>query len=372
MRLVLTGGGTGGHVYPAIAIAEACAQESSLAPLDVSFIGTRGGLEAAIVPAAGLRLSFVRAEPLERRVSFALFATLYANVVGLLQALVTFGRARPDVLVATGGYVAFPVVAALRLLRTLRITRAKIALLEANAAAGLTNRLLAPLVDELWYAAPPGRALRPREIVTGMPVRAALRVPLEPQAAREALALEPRLTTIVVMGGSQGAWSLNETVVRLIEAGVPEDWQIALVTGSRDFEPLARRLDGRARTRVLAYLDDPRRAYAAADIMLTRSGASTLAELAATRTPAILVPYPHATDDHQTRNAQAYAASGAAVVLDDAELDASRLRAELGAALAPGALQRLRAAAQARANDDPCVTIVARVKRLASANGVVP
>ncbi|MBC5803485.1 MAG: glycosyltransferase [Candidatus Eremiobacteraeota bacterium] len=191
MRLVLTGGGTGGHVYPAIAIAEACAHEPAFAPLDVSFVGTRGGLEAAIVPAAGLRLRFVCARPLERRVSLALVATLLANVLGVCQSLVLMVRARPDVLVATGGYVAFPVVAALRVARLLQITRAKIALLEANAAAGLTNRLLAPLVDELWYAAAPARALRPREAVTGMPVRAALRIPLEPQAARAALGLAP-------------------------------------------------------------------------------------------------------------------------------------------------------------------------------------
>ncbi|MBC5803484.1 MAG: hypothetical protein GIX03_10925 [Candidatus Eremiobacteraeota bacterium] len=180
------------------------------------------------------------------------------------------------------------------------------------------------------------------------------------------------MTTIVVMGGSQGAHALNAAAVGLIEDGVPADWQIALVTGARDFSATERRLRGRAGTRVLAYLDDPRRAYAGADIMVTRSGASTLAELAATRTPAILVPYPHATDDHQTLNARTYAAGGAAVVLADAELTAARLRAELQAALEPAALQRLRAAVQRRASVDPCATIVARVKRLASSKGIVP
>jgi len=372
VRLVLTGGGTGGHIYPAIAIAQACAQEPSLQPLDVVFVGTRHGLEADIVPAAGLRAAFVRAKPLDRRISFGLIATVYANLIGFLQALVIFHRVRPDVVVATGGYVAFPVVAALRCVRTLHITRAKIALLEANVTAGLTNRLLAPLADEIWYANAPGRALRAREMVTGMPVRAALRVPMDVETARQTLRLGRHLTTIVAMGGSQGARSINEAIAGLAERGMPADWQIALVTGSRDFQRLAQRLDGLRGIRVLAYLDDPRAAYAAADIMVTRSGASTLAELAASRTPAILVPYPHATGDHQMHNARAYAAGGGAVVVADAELDATRLRAELAAALAADVLQRLRAAVQAAATVDPTATIVARVKRLSSTNPSVP
>lgn len=372
MQLVLTGGGTGGHIYPAIAIAEACALEPSLAPLDVLFVGTRQGLEAVIVPAAGLRAAFVRAKPLERRISFGLIATVFTNLIGFLQALAVLHRARPDVLVATGGYVAFPVVAALRCVRTLRMTRAKVALLEANVAAGLTNRLLAPLADELWYAAAPARALRARETVTGMPVRAALRVPMETGAARHALRLDRHLTTIVVMGGSQGAHSINEAIAGLVERGMPDGWQVALVAGSRDFPSLAQRLDGLPGVRVLAYLDDPHAAYAAADIIVTRSGASTLAELAATKTPAIVVPYPYATGGHQMHNARAYARGGGAVVVADAELDATRLRAELDAALAPETLQRLRTAVQRNASVDPTAHIVARVKRLSSTNPSVP
>lgn len=378
MRLVLTGGGTGGHVYPAIAIAEACGRDAELAPLDVSFVGTRRGIESRVVPAAGFAIAFVRAAPLERRVSLSLFATIAANVLGFLGAFAVLHRARPDVLVATGGYVAFPVVAALRFVRTLRLSGARIALLEANAAAGLANRLLAPLVDEIWYATAPARRLRANETVTGMPVRASLLTPIDAETARRSLGIDAALATVVVMGGSQGARSLNEAVVALAAGGVPPGWQIVLLAGERDVAALARQLSGRHRQRIfdrlhlLAYLDDPRAAYAAADIVVARSGASTLGELAATGTPAILVPYPFATDDHQMHNARAYAARGAAVVVPDRELDALRLRAELEAALAPDTLQRLRAAARANAGIDPAAMIVARLKALASSNGSVP
>ena len=176
MRLVLTGGGTGGHIYPALAIAEAFAADPSFDPLDVLFVGTHGGLEAQIVPRAQLPIAYVRAAPFVRKRTTALARTFLANGAGVLQALGILHRARPDVLIATGGYVAFPVVAALRLVRMVRRSRAKIALLEPNAATGLTNRLLAPLVDEIWYAmAPPGRALGAREFVVGTPVRATMR-----------------------------------------------------------------------------------------------------------------------------------------------------------------------------------------------------
>ena len=373
MRLVLTGGGTGGHIYPAIAIAEAFAADASFKPLDVLFVGTHSGLEAQIVPKAMLPIAYVRAAPLVRKVSTALARTVFTNGAGVLQALGILHRARPDVLIATGGYVAFPVVAALRLVRLVGRSRAKIALLEPNAATGLTNRLLAPLVDEIWYAmAPAGRALGAREFVVGTPVRATMRRHVDAAMARKALGIERKLTTIVVMGGSQGAHSLNEAAAGLIELGVPVGWQFVIVAGAREYEALASRLAGRERVRVLSYLDDPRAAYAAADLVVARAGASTLGELAATATPALLVPYPHATDDHQTHNARAFAASGAARVVEDASLDARRLRDELQQSLEPPALHSLRAAARLIALSDPRAAILARVKRWASTNGTYP
>jgi UDP-N-acetylglucosamine--N-acetylmuramyl-(pentapeptide) pyrophosphoryl-undecaprenol N-acetylglucosamine transferase len=354
-------------VYPALAVAEALRDEPAVAPLELLFVGTRDGLEAKIVPRAGLALAYVHAAPLLRKQPLALARTLFENARGLLEALSVMHRFRPDVAIATGGYVAFPVIAALRLVRALRRTKAKLVLLEPNAKAGLTNRLLGPLVDEIWLTQAPAGGLAAKQSVTGTPVRASLRRSLAPQDGRRELGLATQLTTIVVLGGSQGARSINEALrAMLTSAALPGDWQVLIVSGERDFaamKPLEREARTPGRVRVIAYLDDPRAAYAAADVVVARAGASTLGELAATGTPALLIPYPYATDDHQAHNAEAVRAAGAARILRDAELDATRLRAELAAALDPPVLAAMRAAAEGLASVDPCATIRARVKR---------
>jgi UDP-N-acetylglucosamine--N-acetylmuramyl-(pentapeptide) pyrophosphoryl-undecaprenol N-acetylglucosamine transferase len=360
VRLVLTGGGTGGHIYPAIALAQAFAADPSFAPLAVTFVGTRRGLEATIVPAAGYPLAFVHAAPLTRSFSRALVRTVVDNVRGFFEALAVLHRAKPDVLIATGGYVAFPVVAALRFVRALGRSRARIALLEPNAVAGLTNRILAPLVDEVWYAIAPRHASA-STIVVGTPVRETMRRSVDAAAARARLGLGETGTVIVAMGGSQGARSINDAVAGMVEAGLPRACSVLVIAGARDLAALQTRLGGKPGVTVLGYLDDPRDAYAAADIVVARSGASTLGELAATGTPAILVPYPHATADHQRLNAEAYAAGGGAVVIADVDLDAARLRAAIDAALEPTRLQSLRAAAQTLRERAPHLAILARV-----------
>ncbi len=361
MRLVLTGGGTGGHVYPAIAIAQAFAAEASFVPLEVTFVGTRGGLEASIVPKAALPIAFVHAAPLTRALSLSLVRTVVDNVRGFFESLAVLHRAQPDVLIATGGYVAFPVVAALRAVRLIGRSHARIALLEPNAVAGLTNRILAPLVDELWYAIAPAHGASDA-FVTGTPVRASMRVPVAQADARARLGVPPDATVVVAMGGSQGARSINDAIAGFVEAGLPPGFHVLAIAGARDLDALSRRLAGKAGATVLGYLDDPRDAYAAADLVVARAGASTLGELAATQTPALLVPYPFATADHQRYNAEAFAAGGAAIVLADRDLNATTLREALLAALAPARLQTLREAAAALGARQPHAAIVARVK----------
>jgi len=375
VRVALTGGGTGGHVYPALAIAEALETERALAPLELLFLGTRDRLEARLVPEAGRRLAFVAAAPLVRGLSPALLRTLTANLLGLIQALAIFHRFRPDVLIATGGYVTFPVVLALRLVRALGRSRARIALLEPNAVAGLTNRLLAPLVDEIWLGVPGARTPDARTHVTGTPVRTSFLTELEPAEARRRLGLDPRKTTIVVMGGSQGARRINDAVAAFASVPLPEGWQLLHLCGEADFDRLGSLEAGaiaRGDVRLASYLDDPYAAYAAADLLVGRAGASTLAELAATGTPALLVPYPHATDDHQRCNAEGMARAGAAVIVTDAELDGARLAAELAASLVPERLAALRAAALALRELDPRAAILARVKCWSIPNAQVP
>ena len=149
MKVVFAGGGTGGHLYPAIAIAGALGDSAA-----IDFIGTADRLEATVVPKAGYRLHAVSSRPLTRRVSFELVRTFFANLGGTLQSIGLLRKLRPDIVIATGGYVCFPAVLAARVLRFFGAYRGAIALLEPNAHPGLTNRLLAPLVDEVWGAFP--------------------------------------------------------------------------------------------------------------------------------------------------------------------------------------------------------------------------
>jgi UDP-N-acetylglucosamine--N-acetylmuramyl-(pentapeptide) pyrophosphoryl-undecaprenol N-acetylglucosamine transferase len=369
VKLVLTGGGTGGHVYPALAIAETFSREKDFTPLTTLFVGTKDRMESEIVPKAGVEIEYVRAAPLERKISGAFFGMLVTNLLGFVESFEIVRKLRPDVLIATGGYVTLPVMAAARAARTLGIMGTKLVVLEPNAIAGLTNKMLGPFVDEVWYSiAPPGRKLGSREVVIGTPVRATMRRKMTAQEGRAALKLDPDKTTIVVMGGSLGARSINDAVAGLVRAGLPDEWQLVLISGQRDQQDMWRQLGWRERVKVVAYLDDPRPAYAAADIVVSRAGASTIGELAATGTPALLVPYPHATADHQTHNAQAYAAGGAARIVPDAELDAGRLRLELTAALKGERAASMRAAAEKAALADPRAAIVARVKSWGAPN----
>jgi len=373
VRLLLTGGGTGGHVYPAIAIAEAFAREKDFTPMSVQFVGTKDRMEAQIVPKAGIDIEYVRAAPLKREVSAAFFSMLVTNAVGFIESFGVVRKVRPQVVISTGGYVALPVVAAAWFARSLGLIGPKIAVLEPNAVSGLTNRLMAPLVDEIWYSiAPEGRPLGPREFVIGTPVRSSMRRPMSTAEGRAALKLEPNKSTIVVLGGSLGAHSLNTAVADLIVAGLPDEWQVLLVAGEAEQNEMWRRLGWRERVKVVPYLEDPRFAYAAADIVVARAGASTLGELAATATPALLVPYPLATGNHQMANARAHAARGAARIIPDAELDAGRLRLELTAALGKERLSAMRTEAERAALADARTNVVARVKTWAITNTANP
>jgi UDP-N-acetylglucosamine--N-acetylmuramyl-(pentapeptide) pyrophosphoryl-undecaprenol N-acetylglucosamine transferase len=345
LNVVFTGGGTGGHLYPAIAIAQALGERAS-----VTFIGAADRLEATIVPNAGYPLVTVMSAPAKRA---------YVNLAGVFQALNALRRLKPDIVIATGGYVAFPVALAARMLGK------TIALLEPNAHPGLTNRMLAPLVDEVWGAFPAGDPRFGRKYVhTGIPVRASLRSLPSREAALERLGLSAKRSTLLAMGGSQGARSINDALTSLLRSdGLPEGWQLIHVTGEKEYDRVRSAL-GKTDGALRAYLDDVGDAYAAADLVLARAGASTLGELAATGRPAILVPYPHAADDHQRANAAMVAQAGAAVVVDDRELIAGKLRGILADVTRPSRLAELRAGAERERATDPITTILARVDAL--------
>ena len=373
LRVAFAGGGTGGHIYPALGIDDALRSEYAADTYEPRFFGNRDGLEATLVTT--MPLSFVPSAALQRKWSLGMLRTLALNLVGVVVALGALARFRPLMVVATGGYVCFPVVVAARILRVLRVIDCGIALLEINVQPGLTNRLLAPLVDEVWTTyADSDRYFGKKAIVTGAPTRAALARRSLPALAREALELDATRTTIVAMGGSQGARSINEAIAALVtRRTLPETWQVVHVSGERDYAYMQaeeRELAAGNVVRLVPYLDDPSNAYAAADIVIARAGASTLAELAVTGTPAVLVPYPFSAEGHQAANAALFAAHGAADVIPDGELDGDRLWWALLACLAPGRLATMTAAAAALAPPAAGAAIVRRIEALVPARVV--
>ncbi|HEY0395472.1 MAG TPA: undecaprenyldiphospho-muramoylpentapeptide beta-N-acetylglucosaminyltransferase [Candidatus Elarobacter sp.] len=366
LRIAFTGGGTGGHVYPALAIHEAVRAQYRPDAYEARFFGNRDGLEAKLVTT--MPLTFVPSAPLRRGVALSTLRTVFANAAGVVRALSALARFKPLWVVATGGYVGFPVVVAARILRLLRVIRPRIALLEINVTPGLTNRLLTPLVDEVWttYAASQ-KSFGRKTVLTGAPVRSSLYIAKDAASARDRLGLDPNRRTIVVMGGSQGARSINEAVAALVtRRTLGDDRQVLHVSGERDFAYMQaeeRDLAAGNRVRLVPYLDDPSDAYAAADVVIARAGASTLAELAVTGTPSILIPYPYAADLHQAHNAALFEAAGAAIVLQDAEVDGDRLWWTLREILDTDRVVAMRRAARSLAPRNAGTAVVERIER---------
>jgi UDP-N-acetylglucosamine--N-acetylmuramyl-(pentapeptide) pyrophosphoryl-undecaprenol N-acetylglucosamine transferase len=330
VTVVFAGGGTGGHLYPAIAIADALRRRGNT----VAFVGTAGRLESGIVPRAGYTLYTIAAQPLPRRASGELISSGARNALGIVQSLRLLRRLQPQMVIATGGYVCFPVATAARLLRGFGVVRAPLVLLEPNVSPGLTTRVLAPMVDEIWgECAGFSERARAKCRSTGVPVRYRRAALPQRHEAAARLGLDAASKTLVVIGGSQGARSINDAVLRLAAGSrLPAAWQILLLAGATDCERVRENADvrlsperGAPRLRIVPYLDDMNDAYALADAVVARAGASTLAELRALALPAVLVPYPHATEGHQDGNARRFAGEGGAVVLDDRDLTAERL-----------------------------------------------
>lgn len=319
--VLLAGGGTGGHVYPSLAVAGALGQ----AGCDVEFVGTARGLEARLVPEAGFVLHEIEARPLARKLSLSTLRLPLAVVRAtrrVTELLTDRGAAAACVL---GGYVSVPLTLAARRTRTPLIVH------EQNAVPGLANRLAAQWAEAIAVSVP-GSASRFRDsdrvVLTGNPVRPGFVAAAEAAGRADALAsfdLDPGRRTLLVFGGSQGARSLNDAVIgSLGHWERPERLQILHVAGRTDHDRVRAGWDHALAAapvaplvRCHAFVDAMERAYAAADVVVCRAGASTIAELTIVGRASVLVPYPHATGDHQTENARALADAGAARVLTD-------------------------------------------------------
>ena len=325
MRVLIAGGGTGGHIYPGIAVAEEIMRLDPEAA--ILFVGGDRGLEGRVVPEAGFELVTIGARGLPRRSLWRVPAALFANAWAQLIALGIVRRFRPDVVLGTGGYVSAPVVVAAWLLRK------PVLIQEQNSVPGLTNRWLAKLANEVHLAFSESRNYFNRKDhlrLTGNPVR---RMILSGDR-RQALArfgLSESVPTVFIFGGSRGARRINEAALDAMSRLKGQvDAQFILQTGKEDFAWAKGRAEelGLPAT-VVPYLTHIHEAYAAADLVVCRAGAMTLAEIAACGVPAILVPYPFAAYNHQEINAQNLAERGGAVLILDGDLTGERLATEV-------------------------------------------
>jgi UDP-N-acetylglucosamine--N-acetylmuramyl-(pentapeptide) pyrophosphoryl-undecaprenol N-acetylglucosamine transferase len=319
VRVLIAGGGTGGHLYPGIALAREIKRRAPDAAL--LFVGTATGVEARVVPREGFALELIRVAGLKGKSRLERLKGFAILPVAAVDAWRVISRFRPDVVVGVGGFASGPVLmlAALRGYPTM--------LLEQNALPGITNRLLARVVRAAAVTFEEALTFFPGSgFVTGNPVRPEFFVATK--EADDRLVSPPQAARVLIFGGSQGAHAINVAMVaaatRLAAAGAPV--AITHQTGERDLE-LVR--DGYRRAgleaRVEAFLFEMDREMTAADIVVARAGATTLSELAAARRPAILVPLPTATDDHQRKNAEVVARAGGAEVIEERELTPERL-----------------------------------------------
>ena len=322
MRLLVAGGGTGGHLFPGIAIAEEITRRGGG---EVLFVGTSRGIETRAVPAAGYALETLEVSGLKRMGFAGTLRGLGRLPLAMVRSFAILRRFRPDVVVGVGGYASGPMVLAAALCRY------PTAIQEQNSVPGITNRALGKLVSVIFIAfADAARFFPARKLARlGNPVRGKIVAALE-SAGHAAAAAET--LRILVVGGSQGARAVSELVVGAAPLLAREGISFSIVhqTGTADLDRMTERyralgLDGRVT--VKAFIDDMAAAYGAADLVIARAGALTLAELAIAGKAAILVPLPTAADDHQSKNAACFAESGAALLLDQRKASAADLAA---------------------------------------------
>lgn len=364
LNIVFVGGGTGGHLFPAIAIADEIKNAEPDAV--ITFIGTRHRIESTVVPQHGYKFETILISGLRRKLTLEnlLFPAKFA--MALVQSFFLIRRLRPDVVVGTGGYVSGPPLFMASLLGVPTLIQ------EQNSYPGITTRLLASRATEVHLAFKSSeRFLRRRESVyiSGNPTRGVIGT-ISKETARKFFSLDMTQPVLLVFGGSLGASAINNAVLRilplLMSKGIQVVWQAGETDHMRVEAEVARlpRVSGEM-VKVYKFIDTMEYAYAACDLAVCRAGATTVAELSRAGVPSVLVPYPYAAADHQTENARAMVESNAAVAIRDSEL-AEQLPGTIEILLGdPERLRAMRENALSVGSPDAAATIARSVVNLA-------
>ncbi|HSS20099.1 MAG TPA: undecaprenyldiphospho-muramoylpentapeptide beta-N-acetylglucosaminyltransferase [Pyrinomonadaceae bacterium] len=357
MRVLIAAGGTGGHIYPGIAVAKEILRRDPQA--QVRFVGTARGLESKLVPQAGFELSIIDSAGLKNVGVAARARGLFVLPKSFLDARKVIRAFRPDVVIGAGGYVSGPVVLMASLMRLPTLV------MESNALPGWTNRVLARFVNKAavsFDAAAPH--FRGKAVFTGNPVR------------REFFELAPRQRqarqfSILVFGGSQGAHAINEAMVAALPSlmNLKDVLRITHQTGDADFANVSAKYADAGwseRANVRKYIDNMVTAVADVDLVICRAGATTTAELIAAGKASLMIPFPLAADDHQRKNAEAMLAAGASSMILQRDLTGERLAAEIQKlADEPEKIAEMEKAARGMARGDAAAAVVDLIEGLA-------
>lgn len=316
-KIIISGGGTGGHVFPAIAIAKALMNRIDGA--EILFIGAKGRMEMERVPAAGFKIEGLWISGLQRRLTIKNLLFPVKLISSLIKAAFIIKRFKPDLVIGVGGYASGP---------TLKMAiRKKVPTLiqEQNSFPGITNRLLAKNVNSICVAYDQMSKYFPKEkiIKTGNPVREELvEVSEKREIAAEYFKLDSR-PVVLVIGGSQGALAINKGIDRLLADFVSNDLQLIWQTGKIFFKKAKEKTNSLSLNQIKVYefIDRMDLAYAAADIVVSRAGAIAISELCLVKKPVIFIPLPSAAEDHQTKNAQALVKQNAAILIKEQNID---------------------------------------------------
>lgn len=351
MRAILAGGGTGGHVIPALAIAQELKNNYSA---EVLFIGTARGIENRLVPAAGFPLKLVQVGALKNVSLVTRFKTLFDLPRAVLAAGKMLSDFKADIVIGVGGYASGPAMLAAVLKRIPTLA------FEPNVVPGFANRVVAKLVSAAAVHFEETAKYFRHATVTGVPVR---------EAFFEIASQPHRDPTLLVFGGSQGAHAINKAVMEAaaeLQSRIP-GLHIVHQTGERDYdEAVAAYKNFGGSVELFKFIDNMPRFFADADLLLCRSGASTVAEITAAGKPAIFVPFPRAADDHQKRNAEALERAGAAVMLEEANLSSQSLIDAVTKLLNdPKRLQSMSEAARSLSHPNAAKDIAAMAAKLA-------
>lgn len=336
MKIIVSGGGTGGHIYPALALIKRLQQRELLD--DVLYVGTKSGLEERIIEREHIAFQAIKIQGFKRKLSWNTVQTLYLFINSIKKSKQIIRDFQPDVVVGTGGYVSSSVVFAAHLLKVPTVIH------EQNSVAGLTNKFLGHFVDKIAYAFTDVKdqfSEKKKLVFTGNP-RAQEVADLKPNLRLADFGLQPQVPTVMIFGGSRGAAPINKTTIASLTEFSRRSYQVLFVTGRVHYENVQKQIKTIQlgnNVKIVPYIDDMPTILPDMALVVGRSGATSIAELTALGVPSVFIPSPYVTHDHQTKNAQSLVKNQAALMIPEEKLTSAKLLQTVDQILSDSKLQ---------------------------------